>query len=1525
MAINLKFDLTGNPEPPTIILANRNGNKLGQLKVNEDSIGLSDKFNDASEISFTVNKYIDNNLVPLWDKIVDFKLVYCKEWDLWFEIRVELDEETETVKTVFCTQLGQAELSQIMLYDIEINTEKDIERDDYKISILYDVNDPKSSILIRLLEKAPHYSIVHVDPTIAKIQRSFSFDGTSIYDAFQEIAEEIGCLFVYNSNSDEYGKIQRTISVYDLWQCCEDCDYRGEYTDKCPKCGSTNVKTGYGDDTLIFVTSDELASGGIQLTTDTDSVKNCFKLEAGDDLMTATVRNCNPNGTDYIWYFSDSIKEDMSDELVERLISYNKIYRQYYDEYVSNIDTNLLNDYNRLIEKYFVYNEDLKQIDTPIVSYSALMNAYYNVIDLSLYLKSGLMPNIKMSGTTAEEQARLLTSSLSSVAVTDVSIASLATVNSAALAMAKTIVRPTYKTQVNTSELFNSGNSRFWKGNFIITNYSDEEDSAISDIVTVEVNDDLEAFINQKIDKALNKENTDDLSISGLFKKDYDDFCEELKKYALNPLISFHDACQACIDILIEQGVADKNTWSDNEVGSEGNLYENLYMPYYDKLMAIESEIKVREDEINIISGVYDLDGNLIIKGLQTHIEECKFQIQDTLNFEKYLGVDLWHEFCAYRREDKYSNDNYISDGLDNAELFKRALEFFEVAENEIYKSAELQHSISTTLNNLLAIPKFKPLVESFKVGNWIRVRVDDKIYKLRLLEYEIDYGDFNNISVEFSDVTKIKNGITDVESILSQASSMSTSYNAVQRQASQGNEAKTTIEQWFAEGLNSALVQIQSNDNEDITITKNGLLCRSYDDITGTYLPEQLKLTHNIMAYTDDDWKTVRQAIGKHEYLTYDESQDKWTDSVGYGMSADFVSSGQIMGSKIVGGLIYSSNYHKGVSGSTSNSPQGTYINLKTGDFEFANGKLVYDSVRNMLTLDGVTIEWSTTNTPDVSTIDGLDAQLSQIDGRIDVLDTAVAKQLGINGTTVIGADKVISPYIGGGYLNIMNSNNNSRVIIDPNNLTGNDCIFQVHDGNQVTVGIDSEGNAVFKGNISGSTFESTTEGNFSIDEQGTISAKNLSSSEAVYTDTIYCNNIACAEYPKTLTANPTLYVNSESGTDDQECVNEAVFQTLQGAIDSIPKFMNGRSVYIELQTDVTENVTIRCFSSGHLYLYFAGHTLYGYIHTQTCNAYIGVYGGTKTGGGTDLTGVIHPATGIDMGGYTSSFAVDREVLCYVSNLKIYGADNLLDGTSNRSCVSAQYGLAYAINIGITNTQVGFRANAAGRIYVSSSNGVAEKYGFYATSGGHVSLNSGSQSGGNTANTFENNGGTIKYHSPVFETGNTTVSGTSASTTKVSKNVTYTSSKGNSIQSYGTTTASWRSDNVPKVGTWGYGNHVAFWFFGDKFENIASKDVTKIEITFNRIAGGYSSAVTHNFYAHEYESQPKTVKPSYTTKIGSVSVATGSSAKITITDSSLISTIISKKGICSIPPSQSKAYYSVMSGTMKVKFYYTE
>ncbi|MDO5398555.1 MAG: hypothetical protein Q4G33_11575 [bacterium] len=885
MGVRIKFDSMNNIRRPTLILATRKGKKLGSIPAY--NIVFKDNLNSYSELSFRLNKYDNQEECRLWNQVKDFKLIYCREWDLWFEIYVEIDESNELIKNVIGKTISEAELSQINLYDIEINTEIDISRDDYEEpTVFYNNEYPENSLLNRITEKAPHYEITHVDSSLMNIQKTFSFDDISIYDAFQEIAEEVGCLFVFDSGATPSGGIKRTIAVYDLNTNCNNCGYRGEYIDICPECGGTDLDYGYGNDTKIFISSENLADE-ITYSIDTDSVKNCFKVEGGDDLINATVRNCNPNGTDYIWYISDDVKEDMSDELVKKIKDYDELYRYYSNKCEISLNADSLDKYNDLVKKYGGYNEDLKKIDSdsPIIGYPELMNAYYNTIDLSVFLQSALMPSPTDSETSADEQAALLTkTNLSPVAVINIDTLSDTTAENAVLAAARTLVKPGYQVKVNNSSL--SGTT--WTGNFTVTNYYNEDDTEVSGVIDVTINDDMETYINQKIEKALYNNETDNLSITGLFKLDYSDFCNELKKYCLDSLLIFNDAGQSALDILIEQGIA---------ADSSSDIYTKLYYPYYEKLEAIQGEISLREDEIEDIIGKYDSNGDLVKYGLQNYIIDIRDAIQSDLDFEEKLGTENWLEFCSYRRDDKFLNSNYISDGLDNAELFKKALELLEAATKEIYKSAELQHTISSSLKNLLAIEEFQPLLDNFEVGNWIRMRVDNDVYKLRLLTYEIDYDDLSKIFVEFSDVLKTVSGLSDVQSIFKQASSMATSYDSVIHQASQGSSGNKRLSEWVEKGLSLTNMKIISgSDNQEITWDNHGFLMKEYFPVTDTFSDKQLKIINKGLYVTDDAWKTSRAGIGNFVY--YDPRTTKTKE--GYGVIADTLIGNLILGEEV-------------------------------------------------------------------------------------------------------------------------------------------------------------------------------------------------------------------------------------------------------------------------------------------------------------------------------------------------------------------------------------------------------------------------------------------------------------------------------------------------------------------------------------------------------------------------------------------------------------------------------------------------
>lgn len=876
MAIKIKFDKTHNVISPTLVLATRSGRKLGAITY--CNLTLKDSMNECSELSFKVSES-DCSSLEFWNNITDFKLLWSKDWNRWFEIYVEVEESNDKIKNITAKSLGEAELSQINLYDIEINTENDIKRDNYEPTVLFNAFNTNASLLSRITEKIPHYKINHVDSSIANIQRTFSFDGKSIYDSFQEIAEEIDCLFCFDCYSDENGNIVREINVYDLESYCLDCGERGSFLKKCSKCGSTNIDTGYGEDTTIFISTDNLADS-ITYTTDNGSVKNCFKLEAGDDLMTATITNCNPNGSGYIWYISNETKKDMSSELVSKLDEYDNLYNTYQTEYQVSIPTSLKNIYNTVIDKYSVFSTDYSSIGD-VVGYSSLMEVYYNVIDFYFYLNNSLMPNIEMSDTNAQKEIeKLVTANLSPVSVQNLSICSSATADSAVLSMAKVLVDNRYKVEISNTSFSNNT----WSGIFTVINYSDETDTATSlSTVTCTINDDYENFTKQKIDKALKKNitNVKNTDLIQLFDLSLESYKSEIKKYSLSRLTSFHDSCQACIDILIEQGIANKQTWASKNP----DLYSEMYIPYRQKLSATENEIKLRESEISIINNVIDI------------LDSEKNKIQDILDFQKYLGEDLWLEFSAYRREDTYKNDNYISDGLNNSELFKNALDFIKVAKKDIYKSATLQHSISATLKNLLVIKEFEPIVDYFETGNWLRIKVNNVVYRLRLVDYQIEFDDLDNIDITFSDVVQSVDGISDVESILNKASSMATSYGSVSRQANKGDECNKTVNGWVENGLDATNTKIIGGaDSQTQTWDSHGMLFRKYDSITDSYDDTQLKILNSTISITNDNWDTVKTAVGGYYYF----SPDTGNLTYGYGVNAETLVGKMILGEQL-------------------------------------------------------------------------------------------------------------------------------------------------------------------------------------------------------------------------------------------------------------------------------------------------------------------------------------------------------------------------------------------------------------------------------------------------------------------------------------------------------------------------------------------------------------------------------------------------------------------------------------------------
>lgn len=912
------FNSQGLIETPTLLLQHKNFETIGNGGItNVSGLTYKNNFNDANEVSFKIYKFNNEKKHPLWDSMVDFKIIYIPQLHERFEISVTTSEEdpNDISKSITGTSLCEAELSQITLRNVQINTETDMTNplyDENFPTILY--RDPEeydsvenlaiwakskydylrdktaypteesviarkktilkhASLLHRVLEKAPHYSISCVADTLKKLKtvHEFTFDGTDILSALKDtIADDFHCVFIFNSEN-------RTISVLDLYSTCNNCGYRGDYMDECPECGSNNITNKYGEDTNILINSTNLTTQ-ITLDSNSDSLKNCFYITGADDTINAAIANVNPNGTQYIYYFSNETLADMPTELQSKLRSYNTLYDEINTTREYNLKADRVAEYNKVINyintKFASMSKDDQDkieyptLTSPLVGYPALTSAWYSAMDVYYFLNDSMMPVIDVDGMGLDDSITAIQDGLKDlggVAVTGIKTITQSAVKGSVDALVKTFFSASYYdmdiTDSSLSDYDSSTGKRTWSGTITLISHSqmDENNQYLTKSVkiTTDVIESTEKYIEQKITRMTNRaDEIKDKQITSI-KLAEDKFKEQLGYYSLTELNNLKKEFEACRDIAVD-GFTDESV----DVQYNNSELKNKYVNFYSgRIVLIQDEIKTRETQIETVNAIYNTEKST------GEIQDIVNSVKAELDLRNYLGEGLYMLWYSYRREDDYSNDNYSSTGLDDVTLTKRATELVEAAKRELYKAGNLQYSLSATMGNLLALDEFKPIKDKFEVGNFIKVGIDDKVYSLRLMSYETDFDSIQDMPVEFSTVEKVYTGYSDVQSVLDASRSMATSYSSVKDQVDKSKKTTDTVNDWSDNGINGDNTQFANSSEQTILINKNGILGRSYDDQLDEFSLKQFKLVNNGMYFTKDGWQSIETGIGRFTY----------------------------------------------------------------------------------------------------------------------------------------------------------------------------------------------------------------------------------------------------------------------------------------------------------------------------------------------------------------------------------------------------------------------------------------------------------------------------------------------------------------------------------------------------------------------------------------------------------------------------------------------------------------------------------
>lgn len=451
------------------------------------------------------------------------------------------------------------------------------------------------------------------------------------------------------------------------------------------------------------------------------------------------------------------------------------------------------------------------------------------------------------------------------------------------------------------------------------------------------------------------------------------------------------------------------------------------------------------------------------------------------------------------------------------------------------------------------------------------------------------------------------------------------------------------------------------------------------------------------------------------------------------------------------------------------------------------------------------------------------------------------------------------------------------------------------------------------------------TGNGGFAIDLNGNVSANNGSFSGEVNAqgnmtaDVLTVRKIVSKDIVNSLTSDISVTIATD-GDDTSAVISSAKFYTVQGFLDALPKNLNGNSIYITLDKECNENLNLKGFSNGDIYLYMNMKNYNGHIAGYNCTAKLFIYGATTVTGIPDGVNSqrpdVMPASMVSSNTYYYGMYFSNCNFVTLRSINVYGQT-----TSNSYyAIGVEHGTTLLMqNCKIIGSQNGVQARGS-KIIMYKNYGKVNNNAVRAIYGAMVCIQDGSIPNGQLTH---DNSSQILYNSTKCTVdGTTTTVGENTNIgTTTSKSVTFTSDYGDT---YRYTWNDWAQDNLVIQGKW-TSNSVGCWFFGSDFSKLQGKTITKVVLKIERTSGGSSSNNEAKIVMHNHSSRPSG-EPTYLSWSKTANLTMNETTTVTITDSAVLNAIKSgtMKGF-GLKHNFDKEHYMKCTGVIKATITYQD
>ena len=339
-----------------------------------------------------------------------------------------------------------------------------------------------------------------------------------------------------------------------------------------------------------------------------------------------------------------------------------------------------------------------------------------------------------------------------------------------------------------------------------------------------------------------------------------------------------------------------RTAYTEEQYEKLDRLCHYMYKQNLENLQKVRDEIAKKEEKIEEITN--DID-NVV-----EQLREIANDINPSTNFSP---ISL-ERLSMFMREDEFTDDCINVTSIDSdMDKINRKKELLVSAQKELKKISRPKLSFTASMKNIYAMPEFAPILNQFKLGNFIKVKMRTGfLKKARLLEVQFDFNDLSNFSCTFGDLLSAKDQGDIHADLLKQAVSAGKAVANGSSNWQKGYDMATYIDNKIKQGLIDATTTIKSNSaGQQLSWDTYGIHLQKVVD--GKLDRREGWITNNMFLYSDDNFKTTRSVFGNYTITTnqLNESGEYVKESV-WGLLAEAVIAGYIEGSRIEGGTIH-------------------------------------------------------------------------------------------------------------------------------------------------------------------------------------------------------------------------------------------------------------------------------------------------------------------------------------------------------------------------------------------------------------------------------------------------------------------------------------------------------------------------------------------------------------------------------------------------------------------------------------------